>query len=101
MTDRKIPYYMKGYETEFAEDPRKAKRKWLADAKYGLFLHYGLFSVYDEVMNPSGSQEWCQLNQKIYVKEYEKLKDKFTAEEFDADYIAKFAKACEIGRAHV
>lgn len=89
-----LPYYMSGYEKLFGENPREAKKKWLSDARYGLFLHYGLYSVYDAVMNPNGSQEWCQFNETIYVSEYEKLKDKFTAEKFDADAIADFAKEC-------
>lgn len=89
-----IPYYMKGYEEEFAADPRAAKKKWLADARFGLFLHYGLYSVCEEPEEYKGSMAWSQFDQKIYVSEYEKLKDKFTAENFDADAIAEYAKEC-------
>ncbi len=88
-----MPYYMTGYEEIWKEDPRKAKIAWLRNAKYGLFLHYGLFSIHDTFQS-SGTQEWCQQRQKIPVAEYEKLRDRFTAEHFDAKYIASFAKQC-------
>lgn len=85
----KIPYYLCGYETLYEKkDPRGANKKWFNDAKYGLFfLHYGLYSI-------NTTHEWCQLREKIYVSEYAKLKDKFTAEKFDSKYIVQFAKDC-------
>jgi alpha-L-fucosidase len=89
----KIPYFLKNYADIYNENPREATKKWLADAKYGLFLHYGLFSMGDE-FGEKKIQEWCQYSNVIPVKEYEKLKDKFTAENFDADYIVSFAKEC-------
>jgi alpha-L-fucosidase len=82
-----IPSYLKAYEDEYAQDPRAAAIEWFRNAKYGLFLHYGLYSLL-------GRHEWVQLREKIPVAEYAKLKDQFTAEEFDADYIAAFAQDC-------
>jgi alpha-L-fucosidase len=38
-----------------------------------------------------GRHEWVQLKEKIPVAEYAKLKDKFTAENFDADFITDLA----------
>ena len=49
-----------------------------------MFLHYGLYSLL-------GRGEWVQLNEKIHVAEYAKLKDKFTAEKFDANMICDLA----------
>lgn len=89
----KIPYYMNDMIEEYELQPREAKKTWLRKAQYGLFLHYGLFSVHD-CYQASGTQEWCQLKQKMRVNDYAKLKDKFDAKEFDADYIVKFAKSC-------
>ncbi len=82
-----IPRYLKGYEDQYATDPRAAATEWFRDAKYGLFLHYGLYSLL-------GRHEWVQLREKIPLAEYAKLKDQFTAEKFDADYIAAFAVDC-------
>jgi alpha-L-fucosidase len=67
-------------------DPREANIKFFKQAKYGLFLHYGLFSL-------MGKHEWVQLRSKIPVAEYAKLKDSFTAEKFDAAHIVKSAKS--------
>ena len=40
--------------------------KWWRDAKLGLFIHYGLYSVL-------GRGEWAKFNEKILDEEYEKL----------------------------
>lgn len=84
-----IPSYLKGYEDVYAENPRKAAIEYFKAAKFGLFIHYGLYSLLEgkwqgEHVRPA---EWVQLRGKIRVKEYEKLASKFTAEKFDADFI--------------
>ncbi len=76
----KIPSYLKKYRKEYRKDPREANLKWFTDAEYGLFIHYGLYSILER-------GEWVQLNDTIPVAEYAKLKDQFTAENFDADFI--------------
>lgn len=82
-----VPSYLSGYEALYAEDPRAAALQWFRDAKYGLFLHYGLYSLL-------GRHEWVQFREKIPVAEYEKLKDRFTAHNFDAEYITDLAVDC-------
>ncbi len=79
-----IPSYLAGYESLYAENPRAAALQWFRDAKYGLFLHYGLYSLL-------GRHEWVQFREKIPVAEYAKLMDLFTAERFDAERIAELA----------
>jgi len=54
-------------------------------ARYGLFIHYGLYSLL-------GRGEWCLNKELIDVKEYKKLTNSFTAENFDADKICRLAK---------
>ncbi len=81
-----VPGYLKDYATQYAEDPRAAARSWFADAKYGLFMHYGLYSQL-------ARGEWVMLREKIPIPEYMKLKDTFTAEKFDADLITDMALA--------
>ena len=82
-----IPSYLRGYESLFHADPRQAARQWFAEARYGLFLHYGLYSLLER-------HEWVQFREKIPVREYAKLADRFTAEHFDAGRIARFAVDC-------
>ncbi|NSW57319.1 MAG: alpha-L-fucosidase [Armatimonadetes bacterium] len=82
-----VPPYLAGYEDLYAVDPRQAAVQWFRQARYGLFLHYGLYSLL-------GRHEWVQYREKIPVHEYQKLMDDFTAEGFDARYIADFAVDC-------
>lgn len=79
-----FPSYLQGYEDHYADDPRGAALDWFDNARFGLFLHYGLFSLL-------GRHEWLQFREKIPVAEYAKLKDDFTAEYFDADFITDLA----------
>ncbi len=86
---QQVPTYLKGYSGLYATNPKEAALKWFSEAKFGLFLHYGLYSLL-------GKGEWVQYRDKIHVKEYEKLKDKFTAENFDADFITDLALEAEM-----
>jgi alpha-L-fucosidase len=80
------PSYLRDYSDLYKKDPREAARAWFRDARYGLFLHYGLYSLL-------GRHEWVQFKETIPVAEYAKLADQFTADKFDAMAIAEFAKA--------
>ncbi|MCC6354140.1 MAG: alpha-L-fucosidase [Verrucomicrobiae bacterium] len=84
-----VPSYLKKYAGQYAADPRGAALRWFREAKFGLFLHYGLYSLL-------GRHEWVQLREKIPVAEYAKLMDRFTAEKFDADRITDLALAAEM-----
>ena len=84
-----VPNYLKDYSDLHATDPRGAALQWFREARYGLFLHYGLYSLL-------GRHEWVQLRELIPVAEYAKLMDDFTAENFDAEKIAQFAVDCEM-----
>ena len=88
-----VPSYLKGYEAAYAENPRAAALDWFAEAKFGMFIHYGLFSLTEGYWGDIHSKpaEWVQLRAKIRPAEYEKLADKFTAENFDADFITDLA----------
>lgn len=56
-----------------------------AGLRLGIFIHYGLYSLL-------GRGEWALNREGIPVDEYRKLADRFTAENFDADDIAKRSK---------
>ncbi len=81
-----VPAHLKGFEALYREDPRKASLAWFKDAGFGLFMHYGVYSLL-------GHGEWVMLHEKIPVAEYAKLKERFTAERFDADFITDLAVA--------
>ena len=83
------PHYLKGYAGEYAVHPEKAALEWFRNAHFGLFIHYGLYSLL-------GKGEWVQFRQKIHVAEYEKLMKKFTADKFDADFITDLALAADM-----
>jgi alpha-L-fucosidase len=55
-------------------------------ARYGLFIHYGLYSLL-------GRGEWCLNREMIDIGEYKNMAEHFTAENFDADRICALAKA--------
>ncbi len=79
-----VPNYLKNYSEEYSINPRQANLKWFTDARYGMFIHYGLYAQLER-------GEWVQLRDTIPVAEYAKLKDSFTAHKFDADFITDLA----------
>jgi alpha-L-fucosidase len=61
-------------------------RRWFQDAKFGLFIHWGVYSAL-------GDGEWVMNNRKIPISEYENLPAQFNPTEFDpAEWVA-LAKA--------
>ncbi len=61
------------------------RHKRFEELAYGMFIHWGLYSQL-------GQGEWVQHNRNIPMEEYVKLKDSFTADEFDAGKIASIAR---------
>ncbi len=66
-------------------DKREAMRQWFRDAKFGLFIHWGIYSV-------TGRGEWLRSAEKVPEDVYAKQIPLFTAEKFDAVQWAKLAK---------
>ncbi len=79
------PEYLHNYKELYLKNPREANLLWFKDARFGMFIHYGLYSQL-------GKGEWVQLLDTIPLNEYAKLKDTFTASGFDADFIVQLAK---------
>jgi alpha-L-fucosidase len=88
-----VPSYLKDYEDLYAMDPRGAAIQYFRDAKFGLFIHYGLYSLLEGYWQGVHSKPaaWVQFRGQIRVKEYEKLAARFTAEKFNADFITDMA----------
>jgi alpha-L-fucosidase len=70
---------------QLKEDFVEAQTEWFRNARYGLFIHYGLYSLLER-------GEWVMNREEIPVEEYSQLTDKFTAENFDADDLLGRAK---------
>jgi alpha-L-fucosidase len=71
-------------ETKEQRDRRMA---WWRDARFGMFIHWGLYSVAAGEWNgkPVNSVgEWILNNGHIPLADYEKLRDRFNPEKFDA-----------------
>jgi alpha-L-fucosidase len=69
-------------------DQEVEKSKWFQDAKFGLFVHWGLFSRHAGEWNGQryyGISEWVMFRGKIPVAEYSKLAMDFNPSGFNAD----------------
>ena len=87
---QKKPFW--GNETKEERDARMA---WFHDARFGMFIHWGVYAV------PAGEwkgkpvkgiAEWVQSRAQIPVAEYAPLKEKFNPVKYDADAWVKLAK---------
>jgi alpha-L-fucosidase len=63
---------------------RAARAHWYNEAKFGMFIHWGTYSVLHR-SGPRQLAEWLQSNEKIPLQEYEKLANSFAAENYDPD----------------
>jgi len=76
-----------GGQGNYTPAPENLKaREWFQDAKFGLFVHWGVYSVL-------GDGEWVMNNQKIPVADYEKLPAFFNPEQFNAAEWVAMVKA--------
>jgi len=84
--------YSTGAQTDSAHD---AKMQWFREAKFGLFIHWGLYSI------PAGEWkgqpvpgigEWIMNRAKIPVKEYEQLAGQFNPVKFNAEEWVQMAQ---------
>ncbi len=59
-----------GAPTTSTIEDRERRMKWWHEAKFGMFIHWGLYSTL-------GRHEWVMENEGIPVSEYEKLAPNF------------------------
>ncbi|MBN1985228.1 MAG: alpha-L-fucosidase [Prolixibacteraceae bacterium] len=72
-----------------------AKMEWWRDARFGMFIHWGLYAVPAGEWNGKeipGISEWIMARAEIPVKEYEKLAEQFNPVEYNAEEWVKLAK---------
>ncbi|MES2308437.1 MAG: alpha-L-fucosidase [Verrucomicrobiota bacterium] len=68
------------------------QNQWFSKARYGLFIHYGLYSVLSR-------GEWAWNREGIPFEDYKSLRERFSPDQFNADQICAFAK--EMGMRYV
>lgn len=71
---------------------RAAETCWIDDARFGLFVHYGLYSV-------AARHEWVMTREKMRVEDYEQYTKYFDPDLFDAQKIAAEVKEAGMGYA--
>ena len=79
-------------ETQAETDVRM---KWWRDARFGMFIHWGLYAVPAGTWNGQrvdGIGEWIMDRANIPVEDYEKLAGKFNPVKFDAAEWVRIAK---------
>jgi alpha-L-fucosidase len=70
----------------YTPSPENLKmRQWYQDAKFGLFIHWGVYSVL-------GDGEWVLNNRKMTLADYQKLPPQFNPTEFNAAEWVSMAK---------
>ena len=72
------------------------RMKWWRDAKFGMFIHWGLYAVPAGEWNGkkvSGYGEWIQSQGKIPEKDYAKLQTKFNPTKYDPAQWVSIAKS--------
>lgn len=72
-------------ELTIEEKDRIRRMKWWHEAKFGMFIHWGLYSII-------GRHEWVMEMEAIPVAEYEKLTEQFNPKPFPARDWARLAK---------
>ena len=59
---------------EIVSQTREQRMAWFREARFGIFIHYGLYSEL-------GTGEWSQANQNYTVEEYEEFAKRFLPKE--------------------
>src|SRR5438045_9379723 len=75
-----------GAPTTSTIEDRERRMKWWHEARFGMFIHWGLYSTL-------GRHEWVMENEGIPAKEYEQYAGKFNPKPAPARAWARLARA--------
>jgi len=78
-----------------SDQAKQARLVWFRDAKFGLFIHWGLYALPAgqwKGQRVPGIGEWIMFRAKVPVPEYEKLAQSFNPVKFDASAWVALAK---------
>ncbi len=76
-----------------AQDPKQERMAWWREARFGLFIHWGLYAIpAGEWKSATNHGEWIRETAHIPVDEYEKFREKWNPTKFDAEAWVKLAK---------
>jgi alpha-L-fucosidase len=81
-----VPRGLAAQAADSVPPERVAARQWYRDAKFGMFIHWGVYSLL-------GQGEWVMQNREIPVGPYEWLAGTFNPVRFDAREWVSLAKA--------
>ncbi|MEO6709113.1 MAG: alpha-L-fucosidase, partial [Planctomycetota bacterium] len=71
----------------------EGRMNWWRDARFGMFLHWGLYSIPAGKWNEDTNHaEWIMNTAHIPVEQYEQFKTQFNPVKFDAEAWAKMAE---------
>ena len=76
-------------------EARQARLAWFKEAKYGLFIHWGLYAIPAgewKGAHVPGLGEWIMNRARIPVSEYERLAQQWNPTEFDAERWVQLAE---------
>lgn len=66
-------------------EARTDRTKWYCDARFGMFIHWGLYSI-------PARGEWVRSTERMPKEEYDQFFDEFTTENYDPKEWARLAK---------
>src|SRR5260221_2164430 len=82
-------------ELRAVDSAKTARLAWFREAKYGLFIHWGLYAIPAgqwQGKRSLGLGEWIMNRSKVPVREYEKLASQFNPVKFNADAWVQLAQ---------
>ena len=79
--------------TKETKEEHNARLKWWREARFGLFIHWGLYSIpAGEWQGQTSYAEWIRNQAQIPLEEYDKLVSQFNPIKFDAERWVRMAK---------
>jgi alpha-L-fucosidase len=85
---REIPSFPKPPSYQDTAEKKAERMRWFDDARFGMFIHWGLYSQLGgewQDKHVTGGAEWIQKYLEIPSSQYMPLAKTFTARDFDAD----------------